>query len=212
MPQFEQALVSVDVVAFVYRDGALGVLLPPRRFDPFLGEAALPGVLVGRESSVQAAGRALEVKAGADAAALHDVGVFDTDGRDPRGPTMAIAKLALGVRGRRDGEVVAPEHLVDLGAAEGLPFDHDAIIGRAVEVLGRLLVTDPDSVRHLFGPSLTVRDMLAVGRVIEQRAGRAIVPVNNNGVRRLLDSHGAVKTGEYQAGSTKGSPSALYEI
>ncbi|EWS80035.1 DNA hydrolase [Brachybacterium phenoliresistens] len=207
--EFEQALVSVDVVAMVYSAGTLQVCLPPRQFAPFLGEAALPGVLIGRETSVQAAERALATKAGARAERLEDVGVFDTDGRDPRGPTMAIAKLALGVQPLAGTPSL---HLQELGAVRGLPFDHEAIILRAAASLGRLLLTEAEALRLLFGPVLSVRDVLTVARALEQATGRAILPTDNNGIRRLLGTHGATKTGEYAAGASKGHPSALYRL
>lgn len=209
MGEFEQALVSVDVVALVYSAGALRVCLPPRQFEPFLGEAALPGVLIGRETSVQAAERALARKAGARADRLEDVGVFDTDGRDPRGPTMAIAKLGLGVRPLEGSSLL---HLEEVDAERSLPFDHEAIIQRAAASLGRLLVTDAEALRALFGTILTVRDVLTVARTLERTVGQAILPMDNNGIRRLLAAHGATKTGEYAAGASKGHPSALYRL
>lgn len=184
---YEQPLVSVDVVPlWIEGDGDLNVTLGRRLNEPFQGDLALPGVLMGRERSIDAAGRALRTKVGIDpaAATLRDAGVFDALERDPRGPTMAISKLAVG--SQRDlaaGDLAEAHPIHDLPE---LPFDHAAIIRAAVSVLGQLLWTDPDVARALLGPEFTTRTATAVQSRLEQAAGQPPRADASNMKRRLL--------------------------
>lgn len=184
---YEQPLVSVDVVPlWIAGDGALHVTLGRRLNEPFRGELALPGVLMGRERSIDAAGRALRTKVGIDPSAvtLRDAGVFDAFERDPRGPTMAIAKLGVGPqRDLAGGEHAEAHPLHELPA---LPFDHAAIIRAAVGTLGSLLWTDREVARALLGPEFTTRTATAVQSRLEQAAGQPVRADASNMKRRLL--------------------------
>ncbi|WP_114854382.1 NUDIX hydrolase [Brachybacterium sp. YJGR34] len=209
---FEQPLVSVDVVPLhLGADGTLRVTLGPRQFAPHLGEPALPGVLMGRERSVEAAARALRTKTGIEAEVLlRDVGVFDSPARDPRGPTMAVTKLALGPA--RDLAPGPPALAVPVAALGPLPFDHAAMIAAAVRSLAAQIWQDREMARALLGAEFTTRTATALQRELEQAAGQAVRADASNMKRRLLAT-GWVRPTDRVAlpeGAT-GRPSTVWE-
>lgn len=214
--RYEQPLVSVDVVPlWAAADGTLHVTLGRRLNEPFRGELALPGVLMGRERSVEAAARALRTKVGVEpgAVVLRDIGVFDSRERDPRGPTMAVAKAGFGLQrdlsgGRSaadelDGrdrpgaehsgaelsnaELSGVEHAEAVPVADlpSLPFDHETIIKAACRALARLLWTDREVCAALLGPAFTTRTATAVQRQLEVVAGQEARADASNMKRRL---------------------------
>ncbi|WP_369974797.1 NUDIX hydrolase [Nocardia sp. MDA0666] len=97
----QQSAVSLDVVALRFGDDDTTVTfaVAPRQWDPFAGELALPGVLLGRgERLATAARRAVHSKLGVPDDAILAVGqlvTFDEPNRDPRGPTLSIAMWAV---------------------------------------------------------------------------------------------------------------------
>ncbi|GAA1352137.1 NUDIX domain-containing protein [Saccharothrix algeriensis] len=96
----ESTPVSVDVLTLRFDARARAVLLAvaPRALDPFAGELALPGVLLGRGERLRdAALRAVTGKLGVPAGeviATGQLATFDEPSRDPRGPTLSIALWA----------------------------------------------------------------------------------------------------------------------
>ena len=184
---FEQPLVSVDVIPlWITADGSLRVTLGRRRNAPYQGELALPGVLMGRERSAEAAHRALRTKIGVvpEHVVLRDAGVFDAPARAPRGPTMAVAKLAVGpesvLRGGERAEAASPGDLPDL------PFDHQSIVAAARQVLAAHLWTDRDVARAVLGEEFTTRTATALQRELEVADGSAARADASNMKRRLL--------------------------
>ena len=121
---------TVDVVALA-GDPPHGVLLIVRRNEPFAGAWALPGGFVeAGERVVEAAARELGEETGVEAGALELLGVYDTPGRDPRGPTVSIVYVM-----RSAGELAAPggddagdARWFALDALPALAFDHAAIV------------------------------------------------------------------------------------
>lgn len=97
----QQSAVSLDVVAlrFGADDPAVTFGVAPRQWEPFAGELALPGVLLGRgERLATAARRAVHSKLGVPDQEIVAVGqlvTFDEPHRDPRGPTLSIAMWAV---------------------------------------------------------------------------------------------------------------------
>lgn len=184
---YEQPLVSVDVVPlWATADGTLHVTLGRRLNAPHLGELALPGVLMGRERSLDAAGRALSTKVEVDPeqVVLRDAGVFDSPQRDPRGPTMAIAKIGVGAQ----GDLAGGEHAeaASLAGLPPLPFDHATIIEAATRSLAGLVWTDREVCEALLGPDFTTRAATAVQRQLENATGQAAKADASNMKRRLL--------------------------
>ena len=184
----QQPLVSIDTVPFLFRNGVLEVVLAKRIFEPFLGEAALPGVLLSpNERLAEAAVRALKSKAGIDGGSIRNItgaGVFDNPDRDPRGPTLSIVHAVIldpdagdgiGTGARDDGAAGnsgAAENsegsgsrggatAVRAAAAEGLPFDHDAIIKRTAGAVLDALWVNRDLTRALLGEQFTTASAAA---------------------------------------------------
>ncbi len=98
---------TVDVVALAGVPPQ-GVLLIERGNDPFAGSWALPGGFVeAGERVLAAASRELFEETALAGDALELLGVYDTPGRDPRGPTVSVvyvlrtADEAVGARRRR---------------------------------------------------------------------------------------------------------------
>ncbi|HKA50697.1 MAG TPA: NUDIX domain-containing protein [Candidatus Dormibacteraeota bacterium] len=130
-------VVAVDVILFTVRldepiHRAWQVLLVKREDTAFAGNWSFPGVLVRADESFDgAARRALQTKAGLDAANwyLEQLGTFGAPDRDSRGRVVSVAHLALE---RSDELSLAPGGGImraDWVPVRGLPaeslaFDH----------------------------------------------------------------------------------------
>jgi 8-oxo-dGTP diphosphatase len=125
---------TVDVVALA-GDPPRSVLLVERRNDPFAGAWALPGGFVDAgERVVAAAARELAEETAVEADTLELLGVYDTPGRDPRGPTVSVVYL-LRTGGELDahgGDDARAARWFSLDALPALAFDHATVIADAV--------------------------------------------------------------------------------
>jgi 8-oxo-dGTP diphosphatase len=125
---------TVDVVALA-GDPPGGVLLIQRANDPFAGSWALPGGFVDAgERVLAAASRELFEETGIETDALELLGVYDTPGRDPRGPTVSVVYMLrtgeeLAVRGGDDARAA---RWFALDALPALAFDHATVIADAI--------------------------------------------------------------------------------
>ncbi|MDK1361011.1 hypothetical protein QNO00_12125 [Arthrobacter sp. zg-Y1219] len=205
----QQPLVSIDIVPFVFRNGVLEVVLAKRIFEPFLGKAALPGVLLSpNERLAEAAVRALETKAGIGQESIRSItgaGVFDNPDRDPRGPTLSIVHAVI-----LDPEAPATGGgAVPVRAAEvkDLPFDHVAIIARTAGAVLDALWIDRALTRALLGDRFTTASAARLVRELAAAAKRP-EPVTNNLGRDLAKSSWFIKTTPAAAPSGRGRPAA----
>ena len=132
---------TVDVVLLA-QDPPATVLLIERGNDPFKGAWALPGGFVeGGERVASAAARELLEETGVEAGSLQLLGVYDTPGRDPRGPTVSVVFL---MRAAQELDATGADDAADarwfeLGALPDLAFDHAVVIEDAISfaALGR---------------------------------------------------------------------------
>ena len=197
----DQPLVSIDVIPVRLRRGAgLEFATGARIFEPFLGEQALPGVLLrAGESIEEGALRALESKVGLPSAQLTHVGAFDSTNRDPRGATISIALLAI-----YDEETESKKaHWTPLesGAYASLPFDHGNIVAAGEKRLEEMLWSDREVTRQLFGEEFSTSDVLLV---------KSPTPRESN-VMRWLTNWGPLEKLERTAKRTgAGRPSSLW--
>ena len=127
---------TVDLVIFTIRDGALHVLLIQRGIEPFKGRWALPGgfILKG-ESLEEAARRELEEEAGVHEVYLEQLYTFGEPGRDPRGRVITVAYYALiasdvEVSGGSDASAA---QWFPVSRTPSLAFDHSGIVDYALE-------------------------------------------------------------------------------
>jgi 8-oxo-dGTP diphosphatase len=116
------------------------VLLIQRGNDPFAGSWALPGGFVeAGERVLAAASRELFEETALEGDALELLGVYDTPGRDPRGPTVSVVYLLRtadqpSVRG---GDDAREARWFALDALPALAFDHAIVIADAVSFAAR---------------------------------------------------------------------------
>jgi 8-oxo-dGTP diphosphatase len=125
---------TVDVVALA-GDPPRSVLLIQRRNEPFAGSWALPGGFVDAgERVVAAASRELAEETAVEADTLELLGVYDTPGRDPRGPTVSVVYLlrAGGELDARGGDDARAARWFSLEALPALAFDHATVIADAI--------------------------------------------------------------------------------
>ena len=130
-----RAHVTVDVVIFTIRGGALHVLLVRRKIVPFKGRWAIPGGFVLDHEDLEAAAlRELREETGVTDLYLEQLYSFGDPRRDPRGRVVTVAYFAL---------VSADRELkADTDAAEAawfpvakrppLAFDHGRILDMAL--------------------------------------------------------------------------------
>ena len=130
---------TVDVVALAGAQPR-SVLLIQRANDPFAGSWALPGGFVeADERVVAAAARELYEETAIEADALELLGVYDTPGRDPRGPTVSVVYVLRiadepAVQGGDDARAA---RWFALDALPALAFDHPLVIADAVSFAAR---------------------------------------------------------------------------
>ncbi|QIK63334.1 NUDIX hydrolase [Leucobacter viscericola] len=190
MTEWKQPLVSVDVVAVRRDAGVLSFATCERQFEPFVGRAALPGVLLlTGEGLSEAAERAVVTKLELPAGSIRHVtqfGAFDGTNRDPRGATISI------------GHICAVESLAGSAtwtpldaAAGGLPFDHDTIVASAVAEISRRLWADMPFTRAIIGPEFTTSEILTVTR----QTGARLPDTAKNMARWLRSNDHAESTG-----------------
>ncbi len=145
--KLERPVLAVDVIIFCIRQGKLTVMLRKRENEPFKGAAALPGVAVRIDETLEkAACRAINDKIPEISTAdgnlyLEQLGTFDALYRDPRGRTVSVVFTGI-VRQYPDqgsGLILQPVETVPAGS---LPFDHNLILDTALNRLrGKLRYT-----------------------------------------------------------------------
>lgn len=137
-----EVLAGVDIVALrLSEEGTLQVLLLRRQREPYMGQWALPGVLVnGRcaDASLDAAAaRALADKARLQPQYLEQVTTVGNGVRDPRGWSLSTCYLALLAPdvAPQDENLQFVELAVVISGQQALPFDHTQLVRLAAERL-----------------------------------------------------------------------------
>ncbi|RKW70830.1 NUDIX hydrolase [Galactobacter caseinivorans] len=207
-----QPIVSVDTVPVrLDADGQLQIRLVRRPWEPFEGAWALPGVMLrGNERLTEAAIRALVGKAGVgpeQELALRQCGAFDDLARDPRGPTVALAQLAilppLTPAAASEGEVMdAPAHRLPL-----LAFDHQRIVDAALVRLSEILLADAAASRSLLGAEFATTRANQAYAALEAAGAPGASPSGMS--RRLAATHHLIKTERTQTFG-RGKPAPVW--
>lgn len=133
---FPTPYASVDVVLFALIKDGLGLLLPRRDREPFLGSRALPGGYVhvdDDDDTFDTARRVAREKLGVDVAYLEQLYTFSGRARDPRGWSISVSYLGLVAAADLAEPVLS--NLAPMEAIPRLPFDHNEIVAKAIERL-----------------------------------------------------------------------------
>lgn len=197
MTDFPQPLISIDVVPvrFDAQRGKAVFAVAERLFEPFIGELALPGVLLNPGETIDgAAKRALAVKAGLQPGTFHQFGAFDGTNRDPRGATISIAMLSAQDRDDAGSAIWLDE-------VPTLPFDHTAIVTAALNELSAIMWKDLEFTRALLGEEFSTQEVLQVG---------SPTPLASNTGRWLKNSGLVTDTGRTQRVGGSGRPSKIW--
>jgi 8-oxo-dGTP diphosphatase len=131
--------VTVDVAVFTIRGGRLAVVLVRRADWPHAGKWAIPGGFVGIDESLKrAAWRELREETGLRAGYLEQLGAFGRPDRDPRERVITVVYISFAPVDRLELEAGSDAVEARLFYVDELPelaFDHDRILGHAVERL-----------------------------------------------------------------------------
>lgn len=210
----DQSAVSVDVLAFRFGNpdpGRLKFGVAPRRWDPYPGQLALPGVLLAAgERLDDAARRAVTTKLGVPAEAILAVGqlaVFDEPSRDPRGPTLSVAMWAvIDAADFRPVDDTCDTRWEDLDGHAALAFDHDRIVTDGRVIAGNtLLWNNLEFTRALLG-----REFPATYAVEVTTALTGSRPDAGNLNRTLRSLDGLDRTDERVRVQSTGRPAVVW--
>jgi len=201
--------VAVDIVALTVVDGALAVLLATRLIPPHQGRRCLPGgfVLAG-ETLEQAALRELAEETGMDADGhLEQLRTFGPLARDPRGPVVSVAYLALTPfeGAPQAGGDAAAAQWVPVREAGGLAFDHDIILDAGVE-RARAKLEYTGLATAFCGDEFTMPDLRAVYEAVW---GVPLDPRNFS--RKITGTDGFLETVATRRGQA-GRPATVYRL
>ncbi|MCJ0902805.1 NUDIX hydrolase [Rhodococcus sp. ARC_M6] len=212
MENVEQSLVSIDVIALRFGNpepGHLRFAVAQRQTEPYTGQRALPGVLLGAGERLQdAARRAVTTKLGFPDEAILATGqlaVFDEPNRDPRGPTLSVAMWAVISPAEVPTGDITPEW-VSWDKPGHLAFDHNRIVADTRPILAdTLLWRDESFTRALSGPSFPASYALAVAAELSGER-----PDAGNLNRTLKALPGLERTDERVRVSATGRPSVVW--
>ncbi|MBC7592191.1 MAG: NUDIX hydrolase [Salinibacterium sp.] len=184
--------VAVDTAVLTVKDGALCVALVQNKTG-----WRLPGTFVHeRETLAEAVLRSLRNKAHIEGLRPRQLHVFDAPHRDNRGWVMSVAHLVV-----LPEASVAHVGLTPVAEVHDLVYDHEKIIGRAVDTLraSYRAFADPE---RLLGPEFTLLEFLRLHSAIAgERLGKDTFR------RHMLDQ--LVETDAYQQGVV-GKPAKLF--
>lgn len=137
--EYPRPALTVDAVVFGLDEEDLKVLLIRRALEPFRGKWALPGGFVRVEESLEdAVRRELQEETGITQLFLEQLYTFGAVDRDPRERVVTVAYYALvklsahHIKAATDARDAA---WFAISEASGLAFDHDRILGLALERL-----------------------------------------------------------------------------
>lgn len=181
---FPPVAVTVDLVVFTVRDGALQALLVRRGQAPFRGAWALPGGFVQPEEDLlDAALRELaeETGVGRDAVHIEQLRAYGAPGRDPRMRVVTVAYWAvvgslppLAAGTDAESAALVPVKDIDEGGVR-LAFDHFGIVRDAVAYIRSRLEDDPALAARFCPPEFTITELR---RVFEAVWRTAVEPAN----------------------------------
>jgi 8-oxo-dGTP diphosphatase len=182
--------VTVDVVIFTIREGALQVLLVRRGIPPFEGQYAIPGGFVREDELLEdAARRELEEETGVRNVFLEQLYTFGDPARDPRGRVITVAYYALIATDKislaASGDA-AEARWFSMSDLPPVAFDHQRILDYALERLRNKLEYTTVGFQ-LLPEKFALSDLQAVYEVILGR------PLDKRNFRRKVALLGILK-------------------
>jgi 8-oxo-dGTP diphosphatase len=138
--EYHYPAITVDVVIFTLREGALHMLLVQRKNDPYGGAWAIPGGFVQVDEPLDAAARReLAEETGVRDVYLEQLYTFGDPWRDPRGRVISVAYIALVRPDSHQLQAATDAADVRWFPVSALPrplaFDHDRIVQFALDRL-----------------------------------------------------------------------------
>ena len=207
--QYRYPAVTVDVVIFTLKQGALHLLLVQRKYPPFEGCWAVPGGFVRLDEPLDAAARReLAEETGVRDVYLEQLYTFGDPGRDPRGRVISVAYIAL-VRAEQQNLAAATD-AADVSwfpvatLPQPLAFDHSKIVKYAVDRLRSKLEYTTLAFQLL--PELF--SLPELQHIYEQILGEPLD--RGNFYRKIKAAEVLEETGGFREG--KGRPARLYRF
>lgn len=217
--------VAVDIALLTLQARTLHALLLRRAEPPYRGQPSLPGGFVRQPESVDdAAARVLAAKCRLSSVFVEQLYTFGEPKRDPRGRVVSIAHYALvpvatlqptlsdpelrlwRVKVPWPGLEGGPVQIVDdQGRVQRLAFDHDRILGTAVQRLRGKIDYAPVGF-ELLPDEFTLLDLLEVHEAV---LGREL---NKDSFRRRLLASGLLVATGRRRGGESFRPAALYRF
>jgi 8-oxo-dGTP diphosphatase len=200
---------AVDLVILTVRERVFQVLLIERGNPPFAGQLALPGgFLRPGEPIADADNRELLEETGLDGHTLplQQVRLYDAPDRDPRGRVVSVAYLAIApnLPVPVAGSDASGARWAAVDGTNRLAFDHDRILGDAVEEARRQL-------EYTTLAAAFCADLFTIGElrdVYEVVWGRRLDPRNFN--RKVTRTDGFLEPTDAKRANETGRPAALY--
>lgn len=188
---------TADVVAIRFDGSALSLLVIERKNPPYAGIRALPGGFVEMDETVErAAARELAEETGLEGVEVEQLFTFSDPERDPRTRVVSVAHLAqVGMDvAVRAGDDASNAGFIPLAEAQGLAFDHDRIVEKALERL-RFKARHEAFGSELLPARFTLSELQ---RLYEVVLGRSLDKRNFR--KKMLSRGYLVPTGEFQKG------------
>lgn len=202
--------VTVDLVALTVRENALLVLVRTRHEPPFAGRYALPGAFPRPDEDLPRTALRALAESGLRRIPTHleQLGTYGAPDRDPRGPALSVAHLALAPQlpDPRPGEygAIAEWLPVDRVLGSPLAFDHDRILQDARERLrGKIEYTSLATA--LCPQEFTITELR---RVYEAVWGAELDPRNFH--RKVTHTAGLLENTGHTLVDGPGRPAMLY--
>jgi 8-oxo-dGTP diphosphatase len=201
-------ILTVDIVILTLHHEKVHVVVQKRERPPHAGCFALIGGYVHPDedrSTTAAAARVLLHKAGLIVRLLEQLMTFSGAERDPRGWSASVAYYGLLPLENIATDARSTLKLLPYGEAKGLPFDHDAIVIKALERCRRRAAYS-SLPAFLLPPAFT---QSALRRAYEAVLGRTL---NDSAFRRKIDELRVIEPVTGALSKVSARPAQLYRL
>lgn len=204
----QKMYVATDCIVFGFDDGALKLLIFPRRVEPFKGEWSLIGSFVNLNEDVdEAAQRILKEITGLEEVFFDQLRTYGRADRDPGYRCVSIAQYALIRIGEYDKELVKKHgaYWYPLNQLPLLVLDHNRMVGDALVGLRHKARYQPIGF-ELLPEKFTIPQLQRLYEAIYQR------PLDTRNFRRKVLSLGVLNKLEEKDKTTSKKGAWLYRF